>query len=486
MMCDLNDKARSDLEPQLKLKIPCLFPIPMLIPLAALFCILSLVICGPSMALLASSGSLPPSIIYPNKPPYTATTPFIASNQNDYSIAIWYDSLDAATGTGKLHAATYISALHSENSPTKWTLSSPNSFSDVFVPINSHAQLIGMDEKGNAIVVWKNNKNRILASRLEAGKDIWSTFSEPLNRSLNSAESPSLSVAQNGNAIAMWVSANSSKYQVSANIYDVKSNRWKGEQIVFESSLTKDSTIYNLAVDSEGNAIAAVHSTSNSLQVTKLNFETNTWHNIASFPVNADLLSFTISLDNEGNVLLVSLEGKSIWAATLLHNQTSFTNKTQISSNANNLFSLPTIKIDFKGNAIAVWADNAGLGSARYSKDTQSWNILPVLNLNGPVPADIKLSMNALGNAAASWSIFDSSGGYIQTSVLAKGGSLWNLLIPFPIDSKHIRNPQICFLSHNSLLAVWENDIGPFLSGTINFAEAKFDDIAILNKTGES
>lgn len=405
----------------------------------------------------------------------SSTCPLITSNGKGKAIAVWYSHLNPSTGLGSLHAALLDCPQKDRLDQKLFTL---HASSEALIPLKMHEQAVGMDENGNAIIAWTINKNYIQTSRFDAKSETWSNFHTPLSKPSNNLSCPSVAVAKNGNAIVLWSQTDDfSHYQIIANTYDASTGQWKGEKIIYKGPLIVEAFHNPLTIDNSGNAIVTFLSSPLSIQLAKLDFKMNAW-NIMSFSAAVPITSIIGILDNQGNITLISQHNTSLWAANILQNQPSVMHRISLSENANFLFSFPSAKVDPDGNVIVAWADNSGLGSAIYSINSNSWNVLPVLNLNGPVPADTRFSIDPSGNIAAAWTVFDWSGGDIQTAFLDKERSFWIPASDLKTALKtttRCRNPQVCFISPLSILTLWENDTDSLLTGSINIATISYE-----------
>lgn len=421
--------------------------------------------------LIGSSWSLPAEVIYPQQDLKNGTTPFIATSENGNSVAVWYDIEGTMSGYGSMKGA--VLTFDIEKSKPIWTLTSPIAPINVQLPFSPIAQSVGMDAKGNAIAVWADKNDQIRAAQLLAGSTSWTLFPEPLNQCIDRVNSPSIAIASNGNAVVIWASiTHSFDTYLYANVFDSQTNQWRGEIKIFKEVLQNFSNINQVVINPQGDALAVASSTVGSIQASKFNFKSNNWRNIISLPIHSlsEQVFVSAALDPKGNAAFVwVLDNHSLFSTFLFPNQKRIVNQVLLSKDANNLFSYPSIKFDGRGNAIAVWSEDLnGLGSARYSASTQSWNRLPPLDLNNNIPINISLAVDGRGNAVAIWSIFTDGGSFVQAAVLPNEESSWKLLTQLTPSSGQNLNPQVIITSDGNAISIWENDIGLFFSGSIN------------------
>ncbi len=424
--------------------------------------------------LAASKWILSQSHLYPPSPPNCASMPYLVTSGNNKTVAIWFDGGGQPLGYGSMHSATLDSNLVDNQGELNWNYTSPVAY-NVLLPFTTQTHPVGIDAQGNALTVWTDNDNNILVSRLPVLESNWNTFPNPINNKLNNTSSkvsnPYISVAPNGNAVVLWTKTiNSMNFQTVANVYNAQTNAWKGERVVYEGSTDELSNINHVAVDEVGNAIAVVTTPNRFLKTSVLNFETNNWTSIKPLLLDATNAQVSATMDSEGNATLVWIDDYNmVYGISLLSKQLNYSNKFLLSENGNTFFSVPVIKNDAQGNAIAVWPENLeGLGSARYSRKTGKWTILAPHDLVNKIPVNISLSVDVHGNAVATWAIYRAATEFIQSAVLPLGYPTWQQQTQLSPNMEQNQNPHVVITSSGTVVVVWENDIGQFLSGIIN------------------
>lgn len=411
---------------------------------------------------LMANWSIPPEVIYPASPPYEATTPYIATDGNGNSCAVWFDT----NGSGSLQAATLAPGAVNGSGQPAWVLTNPVALSNVQVPLSSQAQAVGMDFNGTAIAIWSDG-NLVYSSQLFLGQTIWSVptvLNIPIGGQM--VDNVCIAVAANGNAIASWISsAGASNATILVNIFDFGTQTWLGQTNLSGGNVEFSLCVNPAAVDPLGNGIISLTNTSNNIQAYRYNVNTFTWTPISSVTVNT-ILSDSCAMDPFGNALIAWIEqDNSIKVATLPNQANAFTNVTQLSDNADP-DSYPLVTTDAFGNAVAIWVEPTGIGSARYTANTATWTVLPLLNL-GEEPYNISLSGDANGNVVASWTIFASGGCYIQTAFLNAGSQQWSLLTQVSTSTDLNTNSHVVLTTLGDAVIIWELDLfSPF--GTIN------------------
>jgi hypothetical protein len=426
-----------------------------------------------TMTIVAAGWSVPQEVIFPQTPPFNATLPFIATDGNGNSIAVWYDVSDNSSLNGSLLGAILTSgAVNSQGQPD-WVLTAPIA-ANVKLPGNYTAQAVGMDSNGNALAAWTDNNNNIYVSRLLASQATWTPptiINTPLEGEVT--EAPYVAVAANGNAIILWTSS-PLPYQshLLANVFDPQTDQWIGQLELLEGALEMDLSIYQIAMDDNGNAAILINNLPNNFKTIFYNSAANQWTTIPPI-TEAFFVGASITLDPAGNatVAWIEFDNGIMKAATLPFNQTAFTDPITLSSTATVFSSFPAIKADSYGNVITVWPDAAGdLSSARYSFDSGTWSILPSLSLGENKPSSFILSVDAEGNAVSTWTHFLNPSSYVQAAALSASDTAWQLLTELSPASDSCQNSQGVVTAKGDAVVIWEDDINSTLGkvGTIN------------------
>ncbi len=429
---------------------------------------------------LLGSWSMPSVVVYPPAPPYNATSPSIATDGQGNCVAVWVDtscnrSLQAATKcTGSLQAATLASGAVNEQGQPAWVLTNPIFTSNVQAPATSFAQMVGMDTRGNTTAVW-TDIYFVYASTLAPGQTTWSSsliLCEPITGA--TTINLSITVAANGNAIAVWRSLLlSESFILFANVYDAGSQSWKGPVAVLTTNPGDYPPIVNgVAIDPKGNAVISINTAPDTTQAISYLVNSNTFTQIPSLN-NSNMYAGAVTIDPAGNATVVWIEFMgTINAATLPFQQTSLTNKTILSTRVN-IYGSSSVIADGSGNAIAAWTDGTGnLASARFSFATKNWTVLPLFDLGeGPPVANISLSSDAQGNVVASWSRGWGGTSSVETATLAAGSSAWTQPTQLSTASEYATNPQSMLTTQGNGVIVWQvraDEVTKNTQGTIN------------------
>jgi hypothetical protein len=400
-------------------------------------------------SLLRADWSMPPELIYFNN----GALPSMATDGHGNSIAVWFD----ASGTGSMQAATLASGAVNVFGQPAWVLTTPITSSNAQESFISYEQSVGMDFNGNATAIWTDG-TYIYANTLRLGQTTWSA-PVIINTPVLSATVSNLyiAVAENGNAIVTWLSSTQPyEYRLFANVFDAGLQLWRGQVDILNGGVISDSTMNQVSVDPSGNGVVVTNGTSNLVQAISYNFTFNIWTQIPSIATTSSI-SISSTMDPAGNATIVWLEQDGTMnAATLLFNQSSFTNHVVLSSTAEFYTSFPVAVADALGNVVAAWPDiSGGLASARYSSLTRTWTGLPLIDLLGNFPELISISGDKQGNVVAAWAASTELTGYVQTATLAANAPSWTRLVQLSLATGF--NPVIVLTATGNAVIVWED-----------------------------
>ncbi len=227
---------------------------------------------------------------------------------------------------------------------------------------------IAMDARGNAIAVWlqgDGTRYHIWANRYVAGAG-WGTAELIETNSLENAASPQIAMDSTGNAIAVWRQNDGTRNHTWANRY-VAGAGWGTAELI-ETDNAGDVFIPQLAMDPSGNAIA-VWSQSDGTR-------SHLWANRYVAGIGwgtAQLIetdnagiggagSAQIAMDSSGNAITVWYHGgtrRDIWANRYVAGTGWGTAQLIETDNAGDAL-FPQIAMNASGNAITVWQQHDG------------------------------------------------------------------------------------------------------------------------------
>jgi hypothetical protein len=163
--------------------------------------------------------------------------PAVAANASGDAIAIWAQN-------PRLYANRFT--------PTGgWETAGPVNATDT---VNINSRFVGMDAAGDAIAVWDSGlsgQEVVNFARYVAGTG-WAPFGQIPTTGAVRAGTPQIAVDATGNAIAVWVQFDGTRWNLWANRF-TPAGGW-GTAEAIETS-TQDATLHALATDALGNAV---------------------------------------------------------------------------------------------------------------------------------------------------------------------------------------------------------------------------------------
>ena len=172
-------------------------------------------------------------------------SPSIAVDPSGDAIAVWIELLNTSYS---IHAKRYQAGSGWDTAST--VIGTPG------YPFEPH---IGMDNSGNAIVIWgfaDNGNHGVQTNRYEVGTG-WTgpgTIIE-LPDTVGSIYEPQIAVASDGTAFVAWEQSDGSKYNIWADHY-APGQGWTGSPVMVSDS-TENSQSPQVAVDAKGHGVVA-------------------------------------------------------------------------------------------------------------------------------------------------------------------------------------------------------------------------------------
>ncbi len=425
-------------------------------------------LCALFFSVLSLQADIPwaPSFAITDLTGIDAASPHIAVTPNGDAAAVWYYE-DEVTGFRTVQGAT-----KSKNGEwTNYHIFSTNTISD--------APYIALDASGNGVVVWTESTSSgpgshrtVRAAQLLNGA--WTSSTEISDHNSN-ADSPSVGLDANGNAIAIWNGRVGFAQVVQSRT--MNGGVWGATTNLSDSS--QNTTNPQIGVNANGNAVAVwerpdgVH-----YVIQSKSLISGTWD------VSATDLSDT-SQDAFGpQIAVTNNKAVAVWrrddGSGLIFIVTSKT-KTMPSgtwdaiaqdlSDASTTVN-PHISLDTNSNGVAVWQGKNDLALASYRIQAieyinGSWNFPTVTisdiahdNENPQVAVDF-----LTGDAVAIWQQEIGIDNYvIQTASLPFNGN-WSPirdLSPNPPNGITPQDPQVAMDANGVPSAVWTQNGSPY------------------------
>jgi len=185
-----------------------------------------------------------------------AYSPEVAMDNNSNAIIVW-----------RQHDGSTWQIFKSEYRSDTWTY--PSSLADNISPNGSNADeaRVAMDDSGNAIIVWQQSDGlREQIFKSEYRKGAWahpSSLTDNISPDGESAFSPRVAMANNGNALIVWQQSDGSSDQIFKSEYrsQYHSSAWTHPSSLTDNISPDGLPAYypQVAVANNGNAIIVWH-----------------------------------------------------------------------------------------------------------------------------------------------------------------------------------------------------------------------------------
>lgn len=290
---------------------------------------------------------------------------------------------------------------------------------------------VAMDPKGNAVAVWTSTDGKfsmVQSAKMSAGDfstNTWSLINEPLTILVFMGSFPKVHFDKQGNALAAWGAYDyeGSKIVIEAARLLVDASSWK--RVDNCTQLSKDISSFEFALDPSGNAVAIWECHQDPLQIyaASLSFDSSSWSEpILLSSEKSPATCPKIAVDKEGNAVAAWWTmSKSIKAATLPFGAKEW-QRTRLPKINSPFFSLGMTP---EGDALLVWEPEHP-GCIQYSilsKSKKVWTKPSAASTKGQEARAPLLRINSKGNAVAIWE--NHMLGNIQGAALRMSNRVW-------------------------------------------------------------
>ena len=239
---------------------------------------------------------------------------------------------------------------------------------------NAFNPQIAFDANGNALAVWYQDGDVTAAVR----NDIWSNrytagagWGMAALIETGDATFPQIAFDINGNALAVWRQSDGTRYNISSKRYTATTGLW-GAATLIETDNAGDATSPQIAIDTNGNALAVWHQDGDATATVRNDIWSNRYTATTGLWGTAALIETDdagsagrpqIAINANGNALAVWVQfdgtRENIWSNRYTAGAgwgTAALIETDNVGGANS----PQIAIDANGNALAVWNQHDG------------------------------------------------------------------------------------------------------------------------------
>jgi hypothetical protein len=363
--------------------------------------------------------------------------------------SIWASRYDTAAGR-------WSTGQRIQTDPTYW---------------NSHPQ-VAVSSSGSAVVVWSHfngSNTNVWANRFNVGTDSWGSAEQIETIDTGNAYNLRVAIDNSGNAIAVWSKSDGSRRNIWANRYEAGAGSWGAAELI-ENDNSGDARYPQVCFDRDGNAIAVwIQSDGSrfSIWVNRYDAVTGSWGaaELIENDNSGDARYPQVGLDRDGNAI-------AAWTQSDGNRYNSWANRydaiigswgaaeliqTDNIETAENL----RIGVDREGNALAVWNQWDGrlghIRANRYDAATGSWGVAELIQIDNTRDAiDPQISVNSTGNAMAIWIETGESHFKLWDNCFDTAIGSWGAAEMIETNDGDVgREPQVVFDGTGNAIVIW-------------------------------
>jgi hypothetical protein len=326
---------------------------------------------------------------------------------------------------------------------------------------------LAMDGSGNAVVVW-TQAGSIWTNRYTAGVG-WGAATS-ISSGGTTVAAPQIAVDSNGDAVAVWQQLAGAQNNVWASHYLAG---WGWGTATTISDGAGDATIPQVAADASGNAVAVwaqFDGTRDNIMANRY-LAGGGWGTAALIETDNSGAAANpqVSVGTDGNGMAVWQQSDgtrtNIWA-NHYSAATGWDGATLIEHDDAGPATDPQVVVDGTDNAVAVWAQNNSVWTARYTAGV-SWNTATSISSGGTSVAAPQITAAASGDAVAVWQQLDSTQNIWANRYSAGSGWDGAMLIEHD-DAGPAVDPQIAVDGTDNAVAVWAQSDGTHINIQVN------------------
>jgi hypothetical protein len=330
---------------------------------------------------------------------------------------------------------------------------------------------IAIDPDGNAITVWYQSdgtRDNIWSNRY-APSSGWDTAELIETDNAGRAGRPHVAIDSNGNALAVWVQSNGTRFSLWSNRY-TPSGSWGMPELI-ETDDAGNTNYPRIAFDPAGNALAVWYQSDGTRD--------NIWSNRYTSGVGwgtAELIETDdagdaqlpeIAIDPNGNALSVWYQSDgsvfNIWSNRYTPSGGWGTAELIETYNADHATS-PHVAVDVKGNALAVWEQSDGAYRSVWSNGytpSGGWGTAARIDAGTLTSArSARVAFDPSGNALAVWGQELGPQNDIWSNRYSSSEG-WGTAERIEIDGAgSAHSPQIAVDSAGNAQAIWDQAEG--------------------------
>ena len=326
---------------------------------------------------------------------------------------------------------------------------------------------IAIDQNGDAVAVWvqSDGVTNIYSNRFTKSSNSWGTVTIIETGTLEALQ-PQIAVEKNGDAIAVWVQSDGTRYNIYSNRFTKSSNSWGTEEMI---EIEGESAFQpQIAIDQNGDAIAVWEQSDGTIYNIYSNRFTkasNSWgsENVIETGIGAAFQP-QIAIDKSGDAIAVWEQSDGIrsriYSNSYNKESHSWDTEVVIGSTVSLLLEPAHVAVNQNGDAVVVWTSEDSLGvnniySNRYSKISNSWGTEEAIETGTSDASQPQIAMDDNGNALSVWRQYDGTAMSIYSNRFSSTSNSWSTEEFIETGTVHAQNPQIAIDSRGNAIAVW-------------------------------
>ncbi|HEY5755997.1 MAG TPA: hypothetical protein VIU34_09240 [Steroidobacter sp.] len=342
-------------------------------------------------------------------------------------------------------------------------------------PIEAYEPKVSFDNAGNGVAVWLQSNN-VMMSRYTISNGQWSAAVELDSTNANPASSARVSVNRaTGNAFVSWAQSDGAAVSMYVSSFNASNNTWSVQQLLETNNLAVASSAgTNSDWNGDHAAITWVQSDGslNHLYLSRL--VAGTW----TAPVRVDTGNAygvgdhpEVKVDSSGNVILAwrqndATQGFSIFTRRWNNSTQAFGAVARVNISGERH---PRLGMDAAGNAIVLWR-GGGVYASRYSVSTNSWAAPVQLSVGGGAGTTGEISVDANGDALASWVETDATGASQYARRFSAATLTWGAATALETSSEAVNldiDPAVQLINGNGVVS-WAQQNGQLYAARIS------------------
>jgi len=223
-----------------------------------------------------------------------------------------------------------------------------------------------------------------------------------LENNSGNAYYPSVAINSSGIAVVIWSQTNGKRGELHARLIDVINNNASEDQVIDNGVVDVEKTSINstnsksVSIDDEGNVVALFSASNdgenNDIFITQYNSINDSWSMVTLFEDQLEESMFpVVKLNKSGNGVGTFISGDQLWARTF--NEGVWSEEIQVSVSAITMVRSPRsfndasfydLAVDEKGGVYIVWSDEGRIHYREYS-GLSSWSeAVPISEEDNP------------------------------------------------------------------------------------------------------